>query len=95
MNPTFEQLQKVEEYAALFLSPREISCLLGIEHETIADEFHDPRSPLHHAYFRGKTKSKLELRQKVVPLAKLGSPQAQSLTEQYIKEQGQEELFDD
>lgn len=95
MNYTFEQLQKVEEYAALFLSPREISCLLSFDHESISDEFHDPRSPLYHAYFRGKTNSKLELRQKIVPLAKLGSPQAQSLTEQYIREQEQEELFDE
>ncbi|MBE0663755.1 MAG: hypothetical protein IH597_14970 [Bacteroidales bacterium] len=95
MNLTTDQLQKVEEYAALFLSLREIACLLTTDYSLIADDFHNTKSLLHQAYFRGKTKSKLELRQKVVPLAKLGSPQAQSLTEDYIKEQEQEELLDD
>jgi hypothetical protein len=95
MNFSDEQLNKIEEYAGFFLSPREISCMLNIDYASIADAFSDRKSPVYAAYFKGKTISKLELRQKVVPLAKLGSPQAQNLTEQYIKEQEQEELLDD
>lgn len=90
-----EQLAFIEEYASLFLSPREISCLIGIDHSAFTDMLYDKSSPAFLSYFRGKTNSKLELRRKVVPLAKLGSPQAQNLTEEYIREQQQEELFNE
>ncbi len=94
MKLTEDQLKQIEELSALFLSPREISCLIGVKHDHIIDEYFDQYSEIYQYYFRGKTNSKLELRKKVIPLAKLGSPQAQSLTEQYIKEQEQEELLD-
>jgi len=94
MKLTEDQLNKIEELASLFMTPREISSMIDVEFNRIADEFLDPNSIIYKYYFRGKTTSKVELRKKVVPLAKLGSPQAQSLTEQYIKDQEQEELLD-
>ncbi len=90
-----EQLILIQEYSSLFLSPREISCLIDFDFDVFSDLLFDKSSPAFLAYYRGKTISKLELRRKVVPLAKLGSPQAQNLTEEYIRTQQQEELFNE
>jgi hypothetical protein len=94
MNLNDDQLQLIEEYAGFFLSYREIALMLDLDYELLLEEFRNEKSQAFIRFMKGKTNSKLELRKKVVPLAKLGSPQAQNLTEQYIREQEQENLYD-
>lgn len=85
-----EQLERIREMGALFLSPLEVACLLGFEGKQRA-EFMDQffmhsDQPAYKAWKLGYTQSKYEIRKKVVSLAKMGSPQAEMLAEKYIEE---------
>lgn len=82
-----EQLEKITELSSLFLSPREIACLMDLDIPTLLDRIADSSSPEAIAYFKGKTLSKYEIRQKVIALAKMGSPAAETLAERYIEQQ--------
>lgn len=86
-----EQLDKITEYAGLFLSPREIACLMGLDFEVFKESLFDGNHPASMAYLNGKTQSKYEIRKKVIDLAKKGSPQAEALAEKYIEEQSLQE----
>ncbi len=87
MNLSDDQLEKINEYAGLFLSPKEIACLLDLPLVDFCETLLDLSHPGAIAYLKGKTQSKYEIRKKVVGLAKMGSPQAESLTEKYIEDQ--------
>jgi hypothetical protein len=87
MNLTEEQLQLIRDMGALFLSPKEIACILGLDIDLFQDEISNHRSPAYVAWFKGRTESKYEIRKKVISLAKMGSPQAEMLAEKYIEEQ--------
>lgn len=91
MNLSDEQLAQVEEMAAALLPPHEIAILLGFEADQ-RDLFVDvcrnhKSSPVYLAYHQGRLKTKFELRQTVIRLAKAGSPAAEPLADAYIKEQ--------
>ncbi len=91
MNLTEEQLERIREMGALFLSPREVACLLGFEGQEWVDFMdnliYNTNHPAHKAWMLGRTESKYEIRKKVIALAKMGSPQAEMLAEKYIEEQ--------
>ncbi len=82
-----DQLEKIQEYAGLFLSPREIACLLNLPFADFTECLFDGNHPVSMAYLKGKTQSKYEIRKKVIDLAKKGSPQAESLADKYIEQQ--------
>lgn len=82
-----ESLDKIRELAGLFLSIREIALLAGLPYKELQAQIEDEDSQAYLAYFEGKTRSKYEIRQKVVQLAKMGSPQAETLSEKYIEDQ--------
>ncbi len=92
MKLTNEQLGHIEEYAGLFLSPREIACLLNLPFAEFSEVLFDGNHPAARAYLKGKTQSKYEIRKKVIDLAKKGSPQAEALADKYIEDQ---RLFED
>ena len=87
---TEEQLERIREMGALFLSPHEVACLIGVEgsdRETFLEQFYpESDAPAYRAWKLGYTQSKYEIRKKVVSLAKMGSPQAEMLAEKYIEE---------
>ena len=87
MNLTVDQLKNVEKYASLFLSPYEIAVLIDECPIQFIKELQSIKSPLALAYNKGKTRTKAEIREKVVSHAKMGSPTAQALAEKYIEEQ--------
>ena len=83
---TDETLEQVRQMGALFLSPREIACLLDLDAEEFFSIMSDPSSDAYKTYLKGRTQSKMEIRTKVISLAKMGSPQAEMLAEKYIEE---------
>ncbi|MFA6400891.1 MAG: hypothetical protein WCX31_04590 [Salinivirgaceae bacterium] len=91
MNLTEEQLQKVKELAALFLSPDEIAVLMGVDIDSLVNEIASRKGTVYCAYLLGKSESKKAIRENIIKMAKHGSPQAEELAERYIKEQELEE----
>ena len=87
MNITDDQLEKIQEYAGLFLSPKEIACLLNLPYTEFMECIFNENHPASAAYLKGKTQSIYEIRKKVIDLAKKGSPQAEVLAEKYIEQQ--------
>ncbi len=87
MNLSDEQLETIKELSGLFLSIREIACMLEIDFETFDQMVQNTNTPAYMAYLIGKTQSKYEIRLKIVALAKMGSPPAQTLAEKFIEEQ--------
>lgn len=91
MNLSNEQLSQIEEMSAALLPPNEIAILLGLDANQ-RDLFIDicrnhKNNAIYLAYHQGRLKTKYELRQTVIRLAKAGSPAAEPLADAYIKEQ--------
>ncbi len=91
MELTPVQLNQIEEMAAALMPPSDIAILINIEpsqrKKFISICKTHQESPIYNAYQRGKLKTKYELRQTVVKLAKAGSPAAEPLAEKFIREQ--------
>lgn len=92
MQLTPEDIEKVKEYAAMFLTLDDIAVLICRDPEEIREAFLDKSSEFHKAYRIGQVTSKLTLRRPVIKLAEHGSPQAELLADKYISEQSMSEL---
>ncbi|WP_428663493.1 hypothetical protein [Runella sp.] len=79
MTLTNEILLEIEEMAGLFMTPKAISIIVGIEESDFMDELEDEDSAIYKHYYRGHYKSEAELRTAVMRLAKQGSSPAQTL----------------
>jgi hypothetical protein len=85
---TDAQLAEIEDLAGLFLTADEIAVLIDVDIKAFMSLIADHDSPAYIRYFRGKSRSKKEIRANVVKMAKHGSPQAEELVDQYITNQG-------
>lgn len=94
MEFTTDELDKVKEYAGLFLTVDDIAVLLEKDVDEFRDEFRNKKSSLFLAYRYGQVASKRDLRRPVIKLAGHGSPQAELLADKYISEQTLSELDD-
>lgn len=92
MQLTPEEIEKVKEYAGLFLSLDDIAILVEKEADQFREEFRNKSSDLYRAYRQGQTISKMNLRRPVIKMAGHGSPQAELLADKYITEQSLSEL---
>jgi hypothetical protein len=92
MEFTQEELDKVKEYAGLFLSLDDIAVLLEKDPEAFKEAFQDKNGSLFRAYRFGQAISKANLRRPVIKMASHGSPQAELLADKYISEQLLSEL---
>lgn len=92
MNFNTEEIEKIKEYAALFLSWEDIAILLEKDVDQFREEFRNKNSELYKAYRHGQVISKRDLRIPVIKMAKHGSPQAELLADKYISEQSLSEL---
>ena len=81
---TSEQLASLEELAGLFMIPEEMAVALDVDGEDLREMLEDPLHPAAKAYTRGKIQAKIEIRRKVLTLAKMGSPPAQTLAHEYL-----------
>ena len=91
MNLTTEQLDKIEEAAALFLTPYDIAILLDINTDDFIQIIHNPDCEPTKRYNKGKTIAKFEIRKNIVENAKKGSTSAQDLIKQYMIDQDKAE----
>lgn len=89
MNLTEQQIKEIEELAGLFLTADEIAILLDIDVDLFMKTIHTKKGPIYKAYFKGKTRSKKQIRENVVKLARNGSPQAEEMVDGYIIAQSQ------
>lgn len=80
-------LKEIEELAGLFLDPEEIAVLLDLDPDKLIKVVSSKKGDAYLAYFRGKTKSKRDIHQNVVKMARHGSPQAEELAAQLIVKQ--------
>lgn len=87
-----EQINQIQEYASLFLTIDEIAILLDVDICEFKKVVLSKKHPVYKAYNKGKLLTKIELRKNVIKMAKHGSPQAELLTEDYIKKQRLKEV---
>lgn len=79
MTVTNEILLEIEEMAGLFMTPKAISIIVGIDEDDFKDELEDEDSLIYKHFHRGHFKAEAELRTAVMRLAKQGSSPAQTL----------------
>jgi len=87
MNLNEEQLLTIRDMASHFMSPFEIAFMIGVNVEDFRSWLQDDSHPAFRAYNEAKIASVLELRRKIVGMAKKGSPQAEVLVNQFIQDQ--------
>lgn len=79
MKLSTEVLKEIEEMAGLFMTPKAISIIVGLDMSDFMDELEDEDSAIYQHYYRGHYKAEAELRTAVMRLAKQGSSPAQTL----------------
>lgn len=79
MTITNEILLEIEEMAGLFMTPKAISIIIGIDEDNFRDALDDEDSLIYKHYYRGHYKAEAELRTAIMRLAKQGSSPAQTL----------------
>lgn len=82
-----QQIDIIEEMSAHFMSVDEIAVMISVCSDSLRRDINTDSSPASIAYQRGKAKTKLAIRKRVVQMATYGSPQAESLVEKYIIDQ--------
>lgn len=76
MTYTDKDLQKIEKLASLYMSISDMAVILDVPEHELRRDINSHGCPARHAYRRGKTSTKLELRKQEVMLARVGSPLA-------------------
>ena len=87
LTPTEDLLTQIADYAAHFMRVDEIAVLCGIDEEELKDAIADRKSKVSLCYRRARAESVFTLRQKILKLARNGSPQAELLIANFIQEQ--------
>ncbi len=82
-----DELERIEQYATVFMTLDEIALLLHKEQKLFRKEALTEGTPANQAYQRGKLSSKFEINQSIVKMAKMGSPQAQKDVVPFINQQ--------
>ncbi len=81
-----EQLEQITEMAASLMQPDEIAILIDLDPEDLKHQVnHNPSGNISKAFLKGRLQTKLDLRKKIIQLAKAGSPQAEVLADKYMK----------
>jgi hypothetical protein len=79
-------LTQITEMAASLMQPREIALLLDMSIQVFEYEVKQrPEGEIGRAFHKGRLQTKLELRKKIITMAKAGSPQAEVLADKYLQ----------
>ena len=70
------QLQELEEFASLLMSPDDIATILQISAESLRKEIKSKEGPIYTAFVRGKLITEAALRKTTINFAKQGSTPA-------------------
>lgn len=73
---TEEQLATIQKCASLFVEPRKIAFLIGMDADAFRLAIKDPQHPAYDPYNRGKLAAELKIRDQEMTLAQVGSPLA-------------------
>ena len=76
MNYSEKDLQKIKEYAAIYLKISDIAVILDIPADILRQDIADRSTPASKAYRLGKAESKIKLHSQEMTLAQIGSPLA-------------------
>lgn len=76
---TDEEAKQVEELAAVFFTPKEISFIMEFDEAIVAECMNDEDSTFFKSFQKGRLQSEFDLRKSVVKLAKSGSSPAQTM----------------
>ncbi len=79
-DPTLEQLEMIERCGAALTKPTETARLTGFDVDMLKRELLLPESLIYQYYFRGLENTRLELRERIIAIAKQGSSPAQTLS---------------
>lgn len=71
-----EELQKIEEWAQIYLPISDMAVILDIPPEVLREDIRNKSSMAYKAYHKGKVLSKVQLRAQEMKLAQIGSPLA-------------------
>ena len=71
-----EQLEQVEKLASVFMKITDIALIIEVDASTLRADIANESTEVSRKYRRGKAKSKLEILQQEMALAKVGSPLA-------------------
>lgn len=74
MDYSTDLLKEIEKNAMGMMTPREISFLLDIDEIQFIDDINTRGNPARKAFFRGVTKTAMELRENIIDAAMAGSP---------------------
>jgi hypothetical protein len=88
-----DQLAMIEDMAAHFMKPSDIAIMIGMKEDEFSEAIHDTSCEIYSRYQKGKITSIMELRRKIVKMAKNGSPQAEQLVVEFINDQRTGEQF--
>lgn len=69
-----DQIEKIEQLAAIFLPISDIATLIGVEPFCLKAEIRDYDSPVRAAYLKAKATAKAKMLAQEMRLAQLGSP---------------------
>lgn len=87
-----EQLDQIEQYAALLLTVSDIALLMDLDEDWLREVVRLKVSPVAKAYHKGKLSTVVKLRESVLKFAEKGSPQAEQLADSYLQKQKRSEL---
>lgn len=76
MEYTAEQLEQVEQLAAIYMKITDIALIIEVDANVLRDDIASPATGVGRAYRRGKAMSKAALHKQEMDLAKIGSPLA-------------------
>ena len=76
MNYTEEQLEQIEQLAAIYMPIRDIALIIEVDETTLREDIASQANPASRAYRKGKALSKVALHQQEMNLARVGSPLA-------------------
>ena len=84
---TDEQMAMLKDMAGHFMTPFDIAIILKVPVDDLRACLSDPSDPVYQAYHEAKILTSLELRRKIIGMAKKGSPQAETLANQFMQDQ--------
>jgi len=83
MQFTQEQLHEIEAMAALFLPPEDIAINIGVDPDEFTEIVNLKTGAGYQAYYKGRMKTEVELRQSILQAALNGSSPAQQMMLNY------------
>lgn len=89
---TTEQLEKIREYASLMLTVEEIALQMDLDEDQLREQINTKGHIVARTYHLGKLETKIEHNRLVLNFAKKGSPQAEKLAVEYMRNQRKSEL---